>query len=488
MFNFCKVSSQMSFMYPRPYTFVLVLFILSFVFQACSNQIAENIERGSDYVFTPGYPEVRSTAVGYLDEDNSAKINVAAEIVYGSLIYKVTDGDRKARIIVELQYSDINNPEIIYDSIEFPASITNTEETPIQYQDVFPISRDIDVPPGEYEVRLSVLDLNSGKQTVRTMNTSIPDPNDEVSHVTSIRLFGKSTDENRPDDFDPVTTYDVSLDADSIKFIFQVTNYYEDSPLRIQTRLLRFESDTTITRPVTFNNYGPSSKFFRGIEFDRYDVVQSTDRDVRGEGSILVEVPYDNLPRGNYRFEVTTTVNENVIYKARDFGIKSTNYPSIKSPRELANPLAYLMSPEEHKEMMAIQSDDSLKKAIDRFWLKNIKDPKVARNVISLYYERVEEANKQFANFKEGWKTDMGMIYVLFGPPFFVDDQLDVSVWSYSYDATRVDQRFIFRSPKMKNPGFPFNHYLLQRSSIYYNTYYLQIQAWLSGNILRTNL
>ena len=470
-------------------TSTLLLFAFVLFVQACSNQIAENIERGSDYIFVPGYPEVRATAVGYIDEQDSTKINVAAEIVYGSLIYKVTEGKRQARIVVEIQYSDLNNPEVIYDGLEFPAAIVNTTESPIQYQDVFSISRDLTVPPGDYEVRLSVLDLNSGKQSIRPLRTTIPDPEDEVSHVTPIRLFSKSAEEDSPDeDYDPVTTYDVSLDADSVKFVFQVTNYYDNAPLRIQTRLLKFESDTSITRPVTFNNFGPSSKFFRGIEFDRFDVVQSTDRDIRGEGSILVEVPYENLGRGNYRFEVTTTVNENTIYKARDFGIKSTNYPSIKSTRELANPLFYLMTPEEHEDLMAIESDDSLKKAIDRFWLKNVKDPKVARNVISLYYERVEEANKQFANFKEGWKTDMGMIYILFGPPFFVDDQLDVSVWSYTYDATRTDQRFIFRSPKIKNPGFPFNHFLLQRSSIYYNAYYQQIQAWLSGGILRTNL
>jgi len=176
------------------------------------------------------------------------------------------------------------------------------------------------------------------------------------------------------------------------------------------------------------------------------------------------------------------------VYKARDFSIKSENYPAIVTPRELAEPLIYLMDRREHEKMMKIQDPDSLKEAIDRFWLSNIGNMNQAKTVINLYYERVEQANKQFTTFKEGWKTDLGMMYILFGPPWYVDRYLNTLVWSYSYDRTDPRYNYTFERPSMKNEYFPFDNYLLQRNQGYFNIQYRQIQLWLSGGILTTRI
>jgi GWxTD domain-containing protein len=154
----------------------------------------------------------------------------------------------------------------------------------------------------------------------------------------------------------------------------------------------------------------------------------------------------------------------------------------------LAEPLAYLMGRNDYRDLMAIEDPDSLKEAIDRFWLENVGSMNRARNVISLYYERVEQANKQFSNFKEGWKTDMGMIYILFGPPWYVERRLNRMQWSYSYDRTDPSYNYYFEKPRMRNEFFPFDNYLLQRSQGYFNLQYQQVQLWITGQILNTNI
>ena len=111
-----------------------------------------------------------------------------------------------------------------------------------------------------------------------------------------------------------------------------------------------------------------------------------------------------------------------------------------------------------------------------------------AKSVISLYYERVEQANKQFTSFKEGWKTDLGMIYILFGPPWYVDRYLNTMAWSYSYDRTDPRYNYVFERPNMRNEYYPFDNYLLQRNQGYFNIQYRQIQLWLSGGILTNRL
>lgn len=146
------------------------------------------------------------------------------------------------------------------------------------------------------------------------------------------------------------------------------------------------------------------------------------------------------------------------------------------------------MEKDEHEELMAITNSSQLKQEIDRFWLKNIKNQRKAQNVIELYYERVEEANKQFSNYKEGWKTDMGMMYILFGPPRYVTTSINDVIWSYSTNLADPETNFLFRNPKVKSKFYPFDNYILQRNQQYFSIHYQQVQDWLSGDILRDNL
>ena len=111
---------------------------------------------------------------------------------------------------------------------------------------------------------------------------------------------------------------------------------------------------------------------------------------------------------------------------------------------------------------------------------QNLKNTNIAQRVISLYYERVEEANKQFSNFKEGWKTDMGMMYILFGPPWYTFRSIDEVMWSYSYNRQDFETNFFFTRTKLNTKYFPFDNYLLARNHQYFNVQYQQIQKSLN--------
>jgi GWxTD domain-containing protein len=168
--------------------------------------------------------------------------------------------------------------------------------------------------------------------------------------------------------------------------------------------------------------------------------------------------------------------------------VMSPHYPALKNARELAAPLIYLMKGKNYDKMMAIQDPDSLKAAVDRFWLKHIKNKNKARDVLKKYYARVEEANKQFSDFKEGWKTDPGRIYILFGPPWYVYQHVDQMKWSYAYNQEEFDRNFYFHQPKLKSKYYPFEHYILVRNQNYFTTAYQQRQLWLTGLILQRQL
>ncbi|MFN1834464.1 GWxTD domain-containing protein [Balneola sp. MJW-20] len=464
------------------------LALISFLVVSCNNTYVENVDRGEGYYFRPGYPELRMVASGLFDIENQAIIEVVGDIVYGSVVFKKVNNRFQASLSVDIQIIDKENPESTPQNLQFPIVIRDSQPNIVQSQRVFSFNRNIQSSPGRYTVNVTLIDNSSGKQTSRSADVIIPDPDDITPHITNIRVLGKELEEERTGFF-PVTTYDVQKSVDSLRLEFQVTNNDPDNPLTIESRLLRFRSDTSIANPLTYYNYPTASLPYKGIDYDRFEVIQESRRTLLQPGSVLIQFWFTDLERGNYRFEVTSRLDEDrELFKARDFGIKSPNYPAIRSARELAAPLHYLMDDDDHEKLMSISDNDSLKKEIDRFWLSNVKSASKAKQVLELYYQRVEEANKQFSNFKEGWKTDPGMIYILFGPPLQVETSLDRMRWSYSYNMSRFEDNFFFETPRVRSEFYPYYNYLLNRSQQYYNVQYQQIQRWLNGTVLRDNL
>ncbi len=466
------------------YFLILVLCLMG-----CAKSFNPDIERGGNYTFRAGHPEVRFSAIGLINDQGDPQINIAADIVYGSLIYNEEQDTLVSDLAIDIQIVDQDNPENVISSKRYTFSIKKQNPNIVYSQEVYTFQRDIPVGPGNYKINFTLTDLNSDKRITSSANTFIPNPENNVSNLTNIKMMGKNMAKDQPS-WSPITTYDVPGRVDSLKFIFQVTNNKSNEPLTVDSKLMRFKSDTSIARPMHYNDYSPSSIQYKGIDYDKREIIQSTQRKLIEAGNVLIEFTFGQQKRGNYRFQVKTNgaTEDSDLFKARDFAVKSTNYPSIQTARELARPLAYLMDDNEYEEMMKISDSDSLKEAVDRFWLRHIGNKHKTKNVIKKYYQRVEEANKQFSNFKEGWKTGPGMIYVLFGPPWYVDTTLEEMYWSYSYNRSDPERNFYFYQPRFKSKYFPFEHYLFRRSQSYFSVQYQQVELWLSGLILQRNI
>ena len=465
---------------------LMIILISSFVIISCSNNYTEDIKRGSAYDYEPGLPELWFEPAGVITTEGIPVIKVAGTIPKSSLIYKNVDDVLSASISVNIEVINTNTGQSTSDT--FKETIAQNERQSALNDELYNFYKEYEVSPGTFDVIVSVMDQATGKLVIREKTATIPKLSDGVQNVTNIRLLAKGI--GNTDDFVPIPTYDVNSTADSLKFEFQVANTTNDrSPLTFNARLLKFRADTTIATPMTYTNRSASSIEYKGIDMRDYEVIQSTQRELTQRGNVTVEFVFDNLPEGNYRFEVGQNLNEkDRLYKARDFSIKGENYPLVQSPQELAEPLIYIMDPEEYEQLISIQNEDSLKQAIDRFWLSNIENSSLAKSTISMYYSRVEEANKLFSNFKEGWKTDMGMVYILFGPPFYQTKSLNEMKWAYSYDLSAPEYNFIFRRQKSRSDVYPFEHYVLQRDNVYFQLEYRVRELWLSGGIITATL
>jgi GWxTD domain-containing protein len=446
-----------------------------------------NIDRGAEVVYREGYPEIRVLASGLFDEDDIPGIDLYIDIIKGSLIYKSDNNLFSANVDITIQvYQIINNDKTLIQSRTDVVTVSDASSRVSESGEMAKLSQRIPLLPGRYEIIVSVVDRSSGNQSVGRTSTTIPNPLSDTIGVTDILLLGKS---NKDDyGFVPITTYFVQARYDTLKFQLQVTRPFEEFETLIDMKLSTFLADTTHARELAAIQPSQGSIIYKGIEYANDKELFTSSRTLRSEtGSVLIEYITPVPTNGNYRFEANISHgSSDILYKAREFNITTTNFPSVRNLQEFVQPLAYLMNRREYNELSRISSPDSLKDAIDVFWLSEMRNSNKARQVIELYYTRIEQANKQFSNFKEGWKTDMGMIFILFGPPYYVENNLDSSIWYYSYN--RYDPRTTFRfvRPRISNQFFPYQHYILQRESYYHSIEYEKVQMWRSGHILNS--
>lgn len=465
---------------------LLVIFLVG-----CATEQVGTIQSGGGYQYRRGFPEVTMSAIGIFDDRGQPGINVAVDIVFGSLIYKNVDDNFISDVNIEVQIIKTDGDQATATNRSFDFSITDKDNSITSNQDVFSFQERFPMPPGKYTVNVTVTDKQSAKITTRSATTQIPDPESTRILLTDINMLARVDTLGTSDNFFPLTTYDVPARFDTLKFQYQVTKGDDESRIDIAMRLYKFRIDSIPARSMYLRDYSPSELGYKGIDTRNAEVLETQTRTLLEEtGSILIEYPIANLGRGAYRFEITVTGGglDAPLISSRDFSVKTDFYPSVRTVRELAEPLVYLMDDRRHRRLMAIEDPDSLKYEIDYFWLNNLENAVKARSVLEMYYSRVEEANKQFPHFKPGWMTDPGMIYVLFGPPWDVEVRLDQMRWVYGNNPDDPSRVFFFKRTRIAAREYPFEIYVLQRSPYYFEVLNNKVQDWLSGLILTRQL
>lgn len=158
--------------------------------------------------------------------------------------------------------------------------------------------------------------------------------------------------------------------------------------------------------------------------------------------------------------------------------VKDERFPRYTRPEQLVQPLLYLSTKQEITE---IQNAREEKKALDRYWLTLLNgNPELARQVIKTYYQRTTEANRLFTTYKEGWKTDKGMIYIVLGAPDRVQRSKDREIWVYDQRANANNINFTFNK---RSNQFVDDHYELVRYVEYQPIWYPIVEAWRNGAI-----
>jgi GWxTD domain-containing protein len=155
-----------------------------------------------------------------------------------------------------------------------------------------------------------------------------------------------------------------------------------------------------------------------------------------------------NLSQGAYELTVKVVQPKYKAETTKRFIVRWANIPSTIDDIELAiKQLKYIAEKKEWDNLKKASKDEKFQ-SFKKFWDRRDPSPGTEENEwMDQYYYRVAYANANFGGFREGWKSDMGMIFIIFGPPSdierhpFDSDQKPYEIWYYY----TINRNFIFQ-------------------------------------------
>lgn len=166
-------------------------------------------------------------------------------------------------------------------------------------------------------------------------------------------------------------------------------------------------------------------------------------------------------PLSDYRFYLIQT--DTLAQKAITLLKCPKYYPEFKRIEELLPPLTYITTASEIKNL----SEMANKRAFENFWVNTYGSKFRAKAAIKNFYDQIEIVNRLFTDYKQGWKTDRGMIYLIFGAPHRVFRSERSEIWQY-IDGTEFE---FIRISTLFTPSM----YSLKRSRDYEELWYERV-------------
>lgn len=365
--------------------------------------------------------------------------------------------------------------------------VSGYEET--RLYESFLVRTRLEAPPGAYRAEVSVEDLGSGSEARRRQDVQVPRPGGEP-YLSPIRFETRRGAENPPA---PAVSLHLPAGAEALHAVVELAEIPEDGAVDVSLRLLALRSDTAVATPPFWLSSTRGSLAYRVSDLRVQDTVRVMHRrasDVEREAIAIFELP--PLDEGLYRVEVDAAVARPgggrdavaVLRRVRDLSVKSAAFPAVALFDELVESLAYIAEEKELAHIRSAPTPEERRRRFDAFWASIVPNRQAAASVMRLYYGRVEEANLFFSNAKEGWKTDRGMVYIVFGPPPIVEERIEVEIWRYSYRPDDVISTFVFERPPAVDRGSLFDTYILQRHPDYLRPWLRAQERWREGEVL----
>jgi GWxTD domain-containing protein len=372
-------------------------------------------------LFSPSHEsqQLHSHVIAFpTDSPDTSQLLIFIKIENAELQFVKTGDQFKAGY--ELTLSVENNNHILFSqikrgSVKVPR-FNDTQSRHFKYEFFRAFLR-----PGTYILCIQLYDLETKEPIVKKEELSVPDYR-ERSLVISDILFLNEIKQQSLEDLQPVMP--PIRTASDTAFCARIDLFSSESRVTLY-ETIKTQEETVYRDTVQLN-----------LVQRRKIIYFKLNQDLLFGEYIL------SIRAVNSRAE--ETVKARFYTQAQD---QSATLPNIETA---VAALVYIM---DKKQWNALQdaSEDEQKQIIKTYWKNRNPDPDSGENALETeYYRRVRYANRQFSVFKnnyQGWKTDRGHVYILYGPPTDIDRPLVRSategrfeIWVYH----QLQRRFVF--------------------------------------------
>lgn len=413
--------------------------------------------------FDGGSPIVDVEAYPIRTEDGP-RLEVVWGVVPLSLITLATDaGTYRAIARTELTITSADEGAV---AVSQSSVDTLVVESPTAHE--YRLYRDtLDLGAGDYTLKLEVRDGTTGAFGRRTIDVSVPDAGAAPQCVLTL---------SRGEPRRPVVGYHVTMSDDWIEL--RASGW--GRPATYAVSVVRIDSDTSVAGPPYGLGRTRVALSVRGVAAERPDTLEAR-RWHSGQEAQDQLLRFTPPQTGIY---VASCEHEGEVLARREFAVRQAGFPAVDRLDVMVEALEYLATARELRHLR--NSDDAieLKHRFDAFWMARAPDRATASRLLEQYYSRVEEANRLFSGVKEGWKTDRGMIYILRGPPLFIDRFLDHEQWYYSY--SEMNPADVYRFERVIVPDLQAinRNVVLERSRVYDYEWRRLVGRWRDASIL----
>ena len=290
--------------------------------------------------------------------------------------------------------------------------------------------RSFEVPPGSYSVVTTLRD-NATKNSRRlSRKITVTDYTKSQFMLSDILLIAKLSKRDGKRIVVPAVSRNVGRIPEAFHIFFEVYNNQSLDSVQLMVDVLTEKKE----KRITLSEIAALSP---------------------GRNQIFMRIDQSTLPIGEYTMYVRAfpaaeqdSVAPSLASTSRTFIMRWRGIPnSVKNIDEAIDQIQYIAKDAETSYIKNGETPEERQKRLIEFWKRKDTNPNTPRNEkMEEYYAKVEYANKHFTHYTVGWRTDMGLVFIVLGPPSNVDrhpfdrDSKPYEVWAY-YD---LNQQFVF--------------------------------------------
>jgi len=360
----------------------------------------------------------------YYKDSSNARLDLYVQIPYDGIQLKKNSSTKNLQgdVTISVKINDETGRNIVNESFTENIIIAPSEAKSYKDDSKF-IVKPFTIAPGKYDVSVTFRDNSSRAEASKNYIVRAIDHKDDVVFTSSIMIVSDyERDAAGKKKITPSVNNNLGVMKDFYVF-YEVYNTKSENTEASFSYIVEDSKNTSVTLQTSKLTLTP------------------------GVNKVIEKLSAEKLTIGDYKLQLKDNGTGKIL-ETKNIINKWVNFPvSIKDIDVAIAQVQYIASNDEMSKLNDAKSISDKEKAFIDFWKK--KDPSLGtpRNELMVeYYNRIKIANERYSHYVDGWKTDMGMVFIIYGNPSSIDrhpfenQTKPYEVWDY-YD---INRQFVF--------------------------------------------